>query len=659
MINSVNTSFKKLLSPLKIGKKEVKNRIVSTAHAVGFDNGVLNERHLRYQERKAEGGAGLIMTFGSASVYKESSASYGSVSLWDPENEPYLRDLAERVHAHGTLIISQATHMGRRGTSIVDGHPVHAPSANPEGVHREVPHVMRAEEIPPIVEAFAESAARLERCGWDGIEITSFGGHLIEQFWSPKINNRTDRYGGDFEGRIRFSIEVIKAVKEAVSDEFIISFRMTGDPKTEVIGLNQDDMLEIAKRLDELGCIDLFNISGGTGATYSAQAAVVPGDTFERGTFNELAKRMKAELSVPVLVAGRILDPSQAEDALINEDCDLVGMTRAIIADPDMPKKVQNGKLLDIRPCIACNEGCIGRVYTGMSMICTVNASIADNSLENFKTAKDKRRIIVVGGGPSGMETARVAASRGHKVIILESSDSLGGKVKFASLASERPHYGSHIIWLERELERLNVEIHTNTKGTLESVVELQPDSVVIATGSNSVNPYEREIKNLLFENEINLLNGNVNLESYRKVLIHDREGKYRGGSIANHVTQNSALHVELASPLWSVCEDLDEMQKAEMYRLLAKGNVKLSPNKTLVNKDGKLFQKDIWTGVSRIVKEDEVVVLIGYEHGDNELYEELISNSPDLDVQLIGDTVSPRRLNDAIAEGVRIGSVL
>ncbi|MFD1414962.1 oxidoreductase [Oceanobacillus jeddahense] len=654
------TSFKNLYSPLKIGSREVKNRIVSTAHAVGFDDGVLNEKHVRYHERKAKGGAGLIMTFGSASVYKESSASYGSVSLWNPENEPYLKDLAERVHAQGALIMSQATHMGRRGTSVVDGRPVHAPSAVPEGVHREIPHVMRTEEIPPIVRAFADSAVRLERCGWDGIEITSFGGHLIEQFWSPKINNRTDRYGGDFEGRMRFTVEVVKAVREAVSSNFIIGFRMAGDLHTKDLGLDETDMLEIAKKLDSLDCIDLFNISGGTGATYRAQAAVVPGDTFKRGVFNHLAKRMKEQLSVPIIAAGRNLDPHQAEDALVAEDCDLVGMTRAIIADPDMPNLAQKGELSKIRPCIACNEGCIGRVYSGMSMICTVNPAIADDSLDDFEPAKKKRQVVVVGGGPSGMEAARVTAIRGHNVVVLERTGSLGGKVSTASIAKERPHYGRHIEWLKKELERLNVEVHTNTKGTIDSILEFHPDAVVLAIGSTPILPQEVSEGDARFVTDIDLLNRKINVGSDSKVLIYDREGKYRGGSIANFAAKEGALKVELATPIWSVCEDLDEMQKAEMYRLLAKNNIKLSPNQYLSSQEGnRFFLQDIWSGDERTLEEKEIIVLVGYELGDNKLYEELSSNAPKMEVQLIGDAVSPRRLSDAVSEGVRVGNVL
>lgn len=658
--SGVTTPLKTLFSPYKIGSHQVKNRIVSTSHAPGFDTGLLNERHMSYLERKAAGGAGLIMAFGSASVYKYSSASYGSVNLWDPENEPALEDLANRVHAHGALIMSQATHMGRRGDSAVSGLPLQAPSNISEGVHRETPHILRADEIPPIVQSFADAASRLERCGWDGIEITSFSGHLIEQFWSPAINHRTDRYGGDLEGRMRFSVEVIEAVAEAVSDNFIIAFRMTADPVTDDLGLDKDDMLEIARKLDALGHIDLFSLSGGNAATYAGQTAVVPGDTYARGTFNDASRRMKENLSAPVLVAGRILDPEQAEEALANQDCDLVGMTRAIIADPDMPAKAKRGELSSIRPCNACTEGCIGRLYQGMPIICTVNPAIADSSLEKFEPTESSRRILIVGGGPSGMEAARVSAQRGHEVILLERNDQLGGQMTAAEAAPERPHYGNHMTWLEQELKRLNVDIRLQTEMTPVRLLELNPDTVVLATGSSPTIDTVTDQVTTRTTTDIDILEKKVTIQPGDRVMVYDQEGKFRGASIANFIANAGASNVELVTPLWSICEDLDEMQKPEMYRLLGENNVILSPNKQLAGQmNGNFLIKDVWSQDTRTVDEVDLVVFVGYQTAEDELYEQVKQVAPDLDVQMIGDAIAPRRLSDAISEGVRVGSTL
>jgi 2,4-dienoyl-CoA reductase-like NADH-dependent reductase (Old Yellow Enzyme family) len=423
----MTTLYRRLFEPVRIGPRTAKNRIVSSAHATGYgQDGLLSDRYVEYHVRKAEGGVGINITFGSASVHPNSAASYGSVSLWDPANEPYLRELARRTHEHGALILSQATHMGRRGNTLRGGGPLLAPGAVPEPVHREIPHVMSVGEIEEIIQAFADAARRLEACGWDGIEVTSYGGHLIEQFWSPVVNRRTDRYGGDFNGRMRFAEEVVRAVAEAVSDDFIVSFRMTGDPLTETVGLSREDMLEIAQRLDSLGRIHLFNISGGDGATPLAQSGTIPPVYFPPGCYNHLAHAMKEVVSVPVLVAGRILTPEQAEAAIANGDCDLAAMTRAIIADPDLPRKAQAGEAARVRPCISINEECIGRVYKGLALRCAVNPAVADHSLR-YSHAAAPKRVVVVGGGPAGMEAARVAAERGHRVLLIEGRQELGG----------------------------------------------------------------------------------------------------------------------------------------------------------------------------------------------------------------------------------------
>jgi 2,4-dienoyl-CoA reductase-like NADH-dependent reductase (Old Yellow Enzyme family) len=653
--------FRLLFTPMEIGRREVKNRIVSTAHATGFgEDGVLTDRYVRYHERKAAGGAGLIMTFGSASVYRESAASYGSVSLWDPENEPFLRDLADRVHAHGALIMSQATHMGRRGSSLESGRPLQAPSAVPEPVHREIPHILRTEEIPPIVEAFAEAAARLERCGWDGVEITSFGGHLIEQFWSPLINDRTDQYGGDLAGRMRFSVEVIEAVAEAVSDTFVVGFRMTGDPLTDAVGLDPDDMLEIASRLDGLGRIDLFNVSGGTGATYASQAATVPPDTFVRGCYNHLARRMKEILSVPVIAAGRILDPSQAEEALAAGDCDLVAMTRAIIADPDLPRKARIGEAARVRPCIAINDACIGKLYEGSSMGCAVNPAITDDSLDVLAPANARRRVVVAGGGPAGMDAARVAAERGHEVTLLERSDRLGGQVASAARAPERQHLGRHVGWLERELDRLSVDVRLGAEATAEKVLESDPDVVVIATGSAAVVPSEAEGVEARCATDVDLLDGRVAIEPGDRVLVYDAEGRIRGGSAANLAAESGASRVELATPLYAVCEDLDMVQRPAMQRRLSKNGVVRSPNLALAGPRGKaLVLKDADSDEERAVEDVDLILFVGYQAAVSKLRDQVCDARPDLEVHLVGDSISPRRLADAVLEGVRTGNAV
>lgn len=654
------TDSQLLFSPTEVGGREIKNRIVSTSHAEGLDDGgLLNEQFVRYHARKAAGGAGLIMTFGSASVYEKSSAAYGSVSLWNPENEPFFEDLAERVHKHDALIMSQATHMGRRGNSLASGKPLQAPSAVPEPVHREIPHVLKTEEIKPIVDAFADAATRLERCGWDGVEITSFGGHLIEQFWSPTINQRTDAYGGDLEGRMRFSLEVVEAVAEAVSDRFIVGFRMTGDPLTDVVGLDQDDMLEIAQRLDSLGRINMFNISGGTGATPFSQAGTVPPDAFARACYNPLAHRMRDHLSVPVLAAGRILDPSLAEEALAAGDCDLVAMTRAIIADPDMPNRAMRGEVSRIRPCIAINEGCIGRVYDGLPIACTVNPSIADDSLSELAPVDHHQRVVVVGGGPAGMEAARVSAERGHEVLLFERNEQLGGQVVPSAAAPDHQHFGLHLAWLENELKRLRVDVRLGFDGSVDDILGAAPNAVILATGARTVVPPEAESVRVQCVTDVDILEGKIVVEQDTRILVYDAGGQ-RGGYVANLIAEAGASHVELASPLLTVGEELDMVNEPAMYRRLAKNKVLCTPNQVLAGqREGALLLRDMWSDEERAVQDVDLIVFAGHRVAEDKIADSLSATQSELDVHLIGDSVAPRLLRDAIAEGTRAGNTI
>ena len=655
------SQFRHLFEPISIGAHTIRNRIVSTAHATGYDqDGLLTERYVRYHERKAAGGAGLVMTFGSASVYEGSTAPYGSMRLWDAANEPLLRDLAMRVHEHGATIMSQATHMGRRGNSLKSGRPLQAPSAVPEPVHREIPQVLRTAEIEAIVHAFAAVAARLEACGWDGMEITSFGGHLIEQFWSPAINDRTDRYGGDLEGRMRFSVEVVQAVAAAVSRRFIIGFRMTGDPRTTVTGMSSEDMLEIATRLDALGRIDLFNISGGTGATLESQAATVPSDYFARGCYNSLARAMKERLTRPVLVAGRILDPDQAEAALAEGECDLVAMTRAIIADPDLPKRAEAGETERIRPCIAINEGCIGRLYGGLPILCAVNPGIANEDLTALAPLDRRRRVVVIGGGPAGLEAARVAAERGHQVVLLERAERLGGQVLAAARMPNRPHYGRHVAWLEREIRRLGVEIRLGTNAGVDEVLQIGPEAMIVATGAESIVPAEAMGATARCATDIDLLEERVRIEAGMHVVVYDLDGQTRGGGAALVAAMAGAASVELVAPLQAVCEELDPTQKPLMYRELARRAVICTPNQLLVGQHaGTILLRDAWSDRERLLGDVDLVIFTGYRKARSVLAEALLDGYPDLEVRLAGDSVAPRRLHDAVAEGARAGNAV
>lgn len=644
-------------SSFTIGNKEVKNRLVSSGHGESLTNdGVINDQLIRYYERKAMGGVGMIIAFGSGTVYQKAShPKY--VSLWNPLNEPFLKELAEKVRKHGTILLAQATHKGRRLTSKHTGYPIQAPSAVPEGISREIPAVLSIDDIKAIVSSYADAAARLERCGFDGIEITSYGGHLIEQFWSPTINQRTDKYGGSLDGRMRFSREVIEAVAEAVSDDFIISFRMTGDPQTNLIGLDKGDMVEIAKLLEKTNRIDLFNISGGTGATLELQAKTIPPDPIAKGCYNHLAKNMKEELSTPVLVAGRILTPSQAEASLVSNECDLVAMTRAIIADPYLPHHANKGNAERIRPCIGTNQGCIARTYEGFAIGCVVNPGIIDDSLHDLAPIAEKQKVVIIGGGPAGMETARVAKERGHEVILFEKSSQLGGQILIGKNQPNRDNYGFHIEWLKSELERLNVDVRLNTEATAETILDHSIDTLVIATGSKTVKPEEAFNINIPCVTDVQILNEERDIIKGSNIVIYDAGGK-RGGYVANYIAEKGAAKIELFSPLETVCADLDLTNRPEMYKSLAKNNVICTPNKDLVgHREGALVLQDTWSKTKHEIINADLIVFAGFRVSINKLEDEIRSKKPNLNIEVIGDSYAPRTMSEAIAEGVQIGN--
>ncbi|HTZ36777.1 MAG TPA: FAD-dependent oxidoreductase [Stellaceae bacterium] len=658
----MTTAFPLLFSPLKLGDRSVRNRIVSTAHGEHLaEGGLLTDRLVDYHARRAAGGAGLLIVFGSASVFR-GAANAHLISLWDARNEAKLAALAARVHDAGALILAQASHRGPRESPQGLDDPLQAPSPLPGGFadgYRGTPHVLTIAEIEEIVEAYADAAARLERCGFDGIELTALGTHLIEQFWSPVLNRRTDRYGGDFAARMRFSLDVLAAVKARVAPGFLVSFRISGELATDMLGLGFDDLLAIAQRLDAENRIDLFNVSGGSGAHTAAHAAAVPTDTFALGTYNRIAREMRRRLSVPVLVAGRILTPAQAEAALKDGDCDLVAMTRALIADPDLPLLTGRGELDRVRPCIAINEGC-RRVTLGLSLACSVNPAVANPALDELTPAARPRRIAVVGGGPAGMEAARVARQRGHDVVLFERAAALGGQMHAYAAIPGRPHLLGHVRWLERELRRLGVDIRLATEATAALLEQHQPEAVVVATGALTALPPETDGLALEVVTDEAVITGAYRVAPGARIAVYDVEGRVRAAHAALLAVQHGAAGVDLIFPYEMACPNLEPPNRPAVYRALAEAGVTIRPHQTLLpQQGGALRLRDSWSERDYLVNEPVVLVVAGYRRARDELREQLGARLDGVEILSIGDCLAPRLLRNAVADGVRAGAAL
>jgi 2,4-dienoyl-CoA reductase-like NADH-dependent reductase (Old Yellow Enzyme family) len=631
----------------------LRNRIVSTPHATGWGHGgLIDPREVDYHVRKAAGGCGLVMTFGSASVDPTTAASYGAIALWDDRNEPALRALADGVHGHGAVCMSQMTHMGRRGTSTMTGVPLRAPSDLPEGVHLEVPVPLTTEEIPAIVRQFAEAAARLERCGWDGCEVTSFGGHLVEQFFDPGVNTRTDEYGGTLENRTRFGREVLLAVRAAVSDDFIVGFRMAAD-QCLTGGLGPEEMIEVARSLAATGAIDLFSVSAGTGATRLATAYFVPPDALPEGVYNQLALGFRQAVGIPVIVAGRNVEPAMA-DACVASGVDLVAMTRAIIADPDLPAKARSGRAA--RPCIGLNEGCIGRLYTGRPMWCAVNPAVREPALAELAPAKSPGRVVVVGGGVAGLEAARGAALRGHRVVLFEHRAELGGRARLAGTRPGRDRWSRYVDWLRDEATTAGAELRTGLAATADAVLAEAPDAVILATGSE-LRPSATLPGPVPAIDVDTLLEHGPPRVVRPSALVLDDEGGFLAPTAAERLA-GDGFAVEIATTHPVVGAEIDPTQQPFVFRRLGLAGVVMTPHLRGVSSDADgVAVRNIYT--ERDERRDGVglVVMAGYRCGVVGLRDELADRRPGLRVVLAGDALAPRTLLDAVAEGARAGA--
>ena len=660
-----------LFSPRELRGRTVRNRIVSTPHSTGWGHdGLITPAEVDYHVRKAEGGTGLVMTFGSAAVDPNSSASYGSISLWDERNDDALRTLASRVHDQGALIVSQMTHMGRRGNSLMSGVPLMAVSDLPEGVHHEVPAVLTTAEISELVGRFAHSARRLMKLGWDGAEVTSLGGHLIEQFFDPSINDRTDAYGAQtMENRVRFVREVLAAIREATSDDFVISFRMTADQAVLDGALTMTDLQDVARAITADGSVDLLSICNGTGYTDRSSSVFVPGDELPINNNGAAAGAMRRATGVQTLVAGRILDAAIGERALVEDGVDFVAMTRALIADPDLPRKAALGQ--KARPCISLNEGCIGRLYQGLPMWCSVNPAIREPELDTtapplvpgsshvqpLDTPRRRRRVVVVGGGVAGAEAAFRAAAAGDDVVLFEQSGQIGGRARVAGSRRGRERWGLYLSWLVDQLSTTGVDVRLGSSPSAGDLLALEPDAVVLATGSVLRTPPWADGQPYV-DADAMAAQPPVPPTTGAVALIVDDEGGFIAPTAAEALVA-AGWRVRIATALPAVAIRVDPTQVWFVRRRLKLAGVDLvsqvSPHH---GPDGWSFV-DVESDLSTPAGPVDLLVVAGTRRSRDLLSSELAERRPGLLITRIGDALAPRGLLDSVAEGARAGLTL
>jgi 2,4-dienoyl-CoA reductase-like NADH-dependent reductase (Old Yellow Enzyme family)/thioredoxin reductase len=480
--------FEYLFTPIQVGKMKLKNRICLPPMTVGYGtpDATLTDRHRAYYETRAKGGAGLIVSEAAAI---NANRKYGlfPLGLYDDSQIPSWQKLAEAVHPYGAKVGVQLMDPGPESISMLTGTQPVGPSAVVGRSHfRSLPRELTTGEVEAVVEDFAEAVRRARDAGLDCVQIHAAHGYaMVGSFLSPFFNKRTDRYGGSLEGRLQMLLEIIAAVRAKVGPDFPIMLRMSGD-EHRTGGRTIQETQFIVRALEAAG-VDGLEISGGTIPTVFH--AVVPPQGTELAPNAPYAQAIKDVVDIPILCVGRINTPRLAEFVIATGRADIVSMGRALNADPELPNKAAEGRLDEIRPCVGCNEGCISAVMKGLPAACIINTQAGKESEEFYTPAPQPKRILIAGGGPAGLEAARIAAVRGHDVTLCERSGKLGGQVNLASVAPFKQEISQVVGYLSREVEKAGVKVELNTEVTPSLVSELAPDAVIVATGAAPVRP--------------------------------------------------------------------------------------------------------------------------------------------------------------------------
>lgn len=642
--------FPHLFSPLQVGRLPLKNRIVNSPHATGFvKDGLYTDQLVAYHRERARGGAALI-----ESQATSVSADYGDLRSSDAII-PWYHKVAEAVHPYGARYFAELSHSGRQAEWAGDGAEVLlAPSPVPQqmfGWRWRVPHELETAQIRQIIADYRAAAARARKGGLDGIDLHCAHGNLMEQFMSPLLNQRTDEWGGSLENRTRFAREVIYAVREAVGRDLVVGCRFTG-AELDQGGLSHEEMIEIARRLDELNLLDFFSISMGHYSDLLNNARNIPDMSFERGLWRPIGAGFKEALQAPVFLVGRINNPALAEELLAAGACDQVVMARALIADPYLPAKAFADRAEDIRICVGAVEGCWGHREQNRGITCIYNPVTGREGAwgGEIPRTSQPRTVVVVGGGPSGLECARVAAERGHRVTLLERADELGGQVLLAAKAPQRAEIGEVARWLQRQCENAGVEFRLHTEATVEGLLALRPDVVVVATGSRSGALPGQDGNGGVIDLRA-VLAGEASAE--RRVLVVDETGMWPGFSVAGYLAARGH-EVELVTPMLNPGQNIEPTSWRMAYERLLRAGVKFRPLTAVAAVgDRQVTVRHVYTGAEDTVAGFDTLVTAMAPQADDALYRALQGNVERL--YLVGDAVAPRGIEEAVYDGHKV----
>lgn len=558
-----------LLQPYQLKHLTLRNRIMTTSHEPAYpEEGMPKERYAAYHAERAKAGVALTMTAGSATVSRDSPPVFNNILAYKDEVVPWIRNLTDQVHEHGAAVMIQLTHLGRRtGWNKGDWLPSVSSSRHREPAHRSFAKLAEDWDIVRILSDFADAADRMKEGGMDGIELQVYG-HLMDQFWSPLTNDLDGPYGGQtLDSRLKFPMDVLRAVRERVGEEFIVGLRYTAD-EAQTGGITPEEGLEISKRLAGSGMVDFLNVIRGRIHTDPAMTDIIPVQGMKSAPHLDFAGEVKRATGMPTFHAARIPDVATARHAVSAGLLDMVGMTRAHMADPHIVRKIMEGREDDIRPCVGATY-CLDRIYQAGEALCIHNAATGRelSMPHSIPPSKERKKVVVVGAGPGGLEAARVAAERGHDVTVFEAAPEPGGQVRLTAQNPRRAEMIGIIDWRMAQCAARGVEFRFNSWAEAGDVTALNSDVVIVATGGMpNTELFETRGDAVNAISAWDIISGEVKPAAH--VLIYDESGDHPG-LMAAEAAANAGAKVEVMTPDRTFAPDVMGMNLVPYMRAL------------------------------------------------------------------------------------------